>query len=143
MEVDDFVSERVHVVMEQTLLHKDFIRERGFNKLISPFREVMENRGWNLLCDHKPVGLTTVVKDFFANMVGKKDKMCYIGGKRISFDMKEINKTYNLKEQKNGSKFKKLLKEPNHQKIVKLLTDGKGEWNSTQKNPYESIVKGY
>ena len=34
VEVDDFVSERALVVIEQTLLQKDFIEERGFNKLI-------------------------------------------------------------------------------------------------------------
>ena len=68
--------------------------------------------------------------------------MCYIRGKWISFNGEEINKTYNLKEQKNASKFKKLLKEPNNQKIVELLTDGKGEWNSKKKNPYESITRG-
>ena len=38
----------------------------------------MEKRGWNLLCEHKPVGFATVVREFFANMVGKKEKMCYI-----------------------------------------------------------------
>ena len=26
--------------------------------------------------------------------------------------------------------------------IVELLTDGKSEWNSTKKNPYESIARG-
>ena len=34
MEVEDFVSDSELVVMEQTLLRKDFIRGRGFNKLI-------------------------------------------------------------------------------------------------------------
>ena len=34
VEVDDFVSNRAHVVMEQTLLQKDFIWERGFNKIM-------------------------------------------------------------------------------------------------------------
>ena len=53
--------------------------------------------------------------------------MCYVRGKLISFDRKEINKTFNLKETKNGSKFENLLKDLNHQKIVELLTDGKGE----------------
>ena len=123
-------------------MQKDFIGERGFNKPISPFREVMEKRVWNLLCEHKPVRFATVVREFFANMGGKKEKTCYIRGKWISFDRKEINKTYNLKEQKNGSKFKKLLKEIDHQKIVELLADGKGEWTSTKNNPYESIAIG-
>ena len=60
MEVDGFVFYRVHAVMEQTLLHKDFIGKRGFNKLIAPFREEIEKRGWSLLCEHKPAGFCWV-----------------------------------------------------------------------------------
>ena len=46
-----------------------------------------------------------------------------------------------------GNKFlfiqkKKLLEEPDYQKIVDLLTDGKGNWSSTRKNPHESIARG-
>ena len=74
-------------------------------------------------------------------MVGKKEKIGYVRGKWISFDRGAINKTYNLKELKDGSKFKKLQKEPNFQKIVELLIGGKGEWSSTKKKPYESIAR--
>ena len=49
---------------------------------------------------------------------------------------------YNLKQQKDRSKFKKLLKDPKDQKIVELLTDGKGEWHSTKNNPFESKARG-
>ena len=83
--------------MEKSLLQKDFIWERGFNKFISPFMEEMEKRGWNLLCKHKPAGFAVVVREFFANLVRKKEKSCHIKGKWISFDKEEINKTYNLK----------------------------------------------
>ena len=68
-----------------------------------------------------------VVKEFYANMVGMKDKTVYVRGKLISFSREQIDQTYNLNERKNGSKFKKLLKEPDFQKIVDLLTDGKGK----------------
>ena len=37
---------------------------------------------------------------------------------------------------------KKLLREPNHEKIVDFLTTGKGKWSSTKKNPHESINRG-
>ena len=47
-----------------------------------------------------------------------------------------------MKEQKDRSKFKKLLKEPEYQKIVDLLTYGKGKWKETRKTPYESISRG-
>ena len=34
------------------------------------------------------------------------------------------------------------MKEPNFQEIVDLLIDGKGKWNTTKKNPHESITRG-
>ena len=43
---------------------------------------------------------------------------------------------------KDGSKFKKQLKEPEHQKIVDLLTARKGKWKGTKKTPFKSIAKG-
>ena len=38
--------------------------------------------------------------------------------------------------------FKKLLNEPDYQKIVDLLTAGKGKWKGTKKTLYKSISKG-
>ena len=121
---------------------RDFIGERGFSKLISPFQEVIDSKGWPLLYEHKTPRFVDVVKDFYVNMVGMKDKSVYVRGKWIPFSREHIDQTYNLHERKNGSKFKKLVKEPDFQKIVYLLTDGKGKWNSTQKNSHESIAKG-
>ena len=53
-----------------------------------------------------------------------------------------INELFNLKVQKDGSKFKKLVKEPDFQKIIDLLTYDKGNWNTTRKNPHESVARG-
>ena len=75
-------------------------------------------------------------------MVGTKDKAVYVRDRWISFSIERINQTFNLKERKDGSKFKRLVEEPNFQKIVNLLTDGKGKWNATRKNPHESIARG-
>ena len=83
-----------------------------------------------------------VVKELYMNTVGMKDKTIYIIGKWISFSREQIDQMYNLNEMKNCSKFKKLVKEPDFQKIVDLLTDGKGKWNATRKNPHESITRG-
>ena len=71
-----------------------------------------------------------------------KDKTVYVRNKWISFSREEIDKTYNPNERKNGLKFKKLVKEPDFQKIVDLLTDGKGKWYATRTNPNESITRG-
>ena len=43
---------------------------------------------------------------------------------------------------KTGSKFKKQLKEPEHHKIINLLTTGKDEGRGTKINPFRSIARG-
>ena len=53
-----------------------------------------------------------------------------------------INEVFQIKDPKNGSKYKKLIKETNHEKILEFLTVGKGKWNATKKNPHESIKRG-
>ena len=110
--------------------------------MISPFLEIVESKGWHLFCEHKALGFVDAVKEFYADMVEMKDKTVYVRGKWISFSREEIDKTYNLKERKNGSKFKKLVKEPDFHKIIDLLTYGKGKWNATRKNPHEPIARG-
>ena len=108
----DWVSELAFITWRDKLHHKYFIGERGFSKWISPFQEIVEKRGWFPFCEHNSLGFVDVVKEFYANMVGMKDKTIYIRGKWISFSRKQINQTYNMNERKNGSKFKKLVKEP-------------------------------
>ena len=97
-EADEFVSDEAFVVTENTMLKKDFIGERGFKQLISPFKEVSEPRGWSMLCEHHSAGLATLVREYYANLVGKKDKTCYVRGKWIFFDRESINKMFKLSE---------------------------------------------
>ena len=60
----------------------------------------------------------------------------------ISLNREKIDETFNLNKRKNDPKFKRLVKDPDRQKIVDLLTDRKGGWNTTRKNPHESITRG-
>ena len=82
-----------------------------------------------------------MVKEFYANMVRAKDKTVYVKGKWISFSREHIDHTYNIKEKKNKSKFKRLVEAPDYQKIIDILTYGKGKWNASGKNPHESIAR--
>ena len=59
-------------------------------------------------------------------MVGLKEKTYFVREQWISFSKEKIDETFNLKERKNGSKFKRLVKEPYYQKIIDLLIDRKG-----------------
>ena len=82
------------------------------------------------------------MKEFFANLVEKEGKRVYVRGHWVDFSKEEINRLFSLRVQKDGSKFKKQLKEPEHQKIVDLLMYGKGEWNETKKTPFKFISRG-
>ena len=81
----DWVSKMDYIAWRDKLQHKDFIGERGFNKWVSPFQEMVESKGWHLFCEHKASGFVDVVKEFYANMVGRKDKAVYVRGKSIPF----------------------------------------------------------
>ena len=70
--------------------YRDFIEERGFNKWISSFQEIIESKGWHLFCEPKAPGFIDVVKEFYANIVGMKDKTIYVRGKWISFSREQI-----------------------------------------------------
>ena len=71
--------------------HKDFISKRGLSKWISPFQEVIKSKRWHLFCEHKASRFVDVVNEFYANMVGMKDKTVYVKGKWISFNMELID----------------------------------------------------
>ena len=137
-----FISEKVAALMEGSLNDRGFIAEKGFKKVISPFPEMLEKRGWQLLSEHRESGYASLVKEFFANMVEKDGKRVYVRSQWVEFNREEINKLFNLRVQKDGSKFKKQLKELEHQKIVDLLTTGKGKWKGTRKTPFKSIARG-
>ena len=49
---------------------------------------------------------------------------------------------FKLKELKHGSKFKNLVENPDHEKIINLLTTGQGKWEAIRKNPYYAINRG-
>ena len=52
------------------LVDKGFVSERGFGKLISPFSEILENRGWESFYAHTTPGFSTLAREFYVNMVG-------------------------------------------------------------------------
>ena len=72
----------------------------------------------------------------------KEGNKVHVRGHWIDFNKEEINKSFSLKVKKDGSKFKKQLKEPEYQKIVDLLMTGKGKWKGTKRTLHKSISKG-
>ena len=110
----NLISEKVTALMEGSLKNKGFITERGFKDIISPFAEVLERRKWQLLAEHKEFGCASLVKEFYACKVENEGKRVYVRGQWVEFSREKINRLFNLNVQKDGSKFKKRLKEPKH-----------------------------
>ena len=138
----DFVSTEAKDIWTKVLADKGFVCERGFGKLISPFSEIIEKRGWESFCVHAAPGFSTLAKEFYANMVEMREDTVYVQGVWVPFGHKRINEMFKLKELKNGSKFKKLIESPDHEKIIDLLTVGQGKWEDTRKNPHYTINRG-
>ena len=71
-----------------------------------------------------------------------REDTIYVRGVWLPFGHKRINEMFKLKELKHGSKFKKLVENSDHEKIIDLLSAGQGKWETTRKNPHYAINRG-
>ena len=120
----DFVSAEAKDIWTKVLADKGFVCERGFGKLISPFSEIIKKRGWESFCAHTAPRFSDLAREFYANIVGMRVDTIFVRGVWVPFRDKRINEMFKLKDLKHGSKFKKLVANPNHKKIIDLLTAG-------------------
>ena len=74
----DFVSAKAKDLWTKVLANKGFVGERGFGKLISPFLEIIEKRGWESFCAHTALGFSASTREFYANMVGMRDDTFFV-----------------------------------------------------------------
>ena len=117
------------------LFDKEFVSERGFGKLISPFLKVIKKRGWGFFCEHKAPGFLALSREFYANMVGMKEDSVYVRGVSVPFGDRRINEMFKLRDLNHRSKYKKLVENPNYEKIMNLLTGREGKWESQRRTP--------
>ena len=134
-EIEDFVSEEAYFNWKKHYANKGFIAERRFRNPITHFKEMIEQRGWEALCTHQKSGYTAVVKDFYSNLVGRKDNTVFVRGVWVPYGAKAINEAYGMAGHKHGSKFKKLLENPDFEKIAKKLTDGRAQLRQEKGGP--------
>ena len=64
-EVEDFVSEEAYSKRKKHYANKGFVVERRFRNPIPPFKEMIEQRGWEALCAHQKSGYAAVVREFY------------------------------------------------------------------------------
>ena len=134
-EVEEFVSEEAYSNWKKHYANKGFVAERRFRNPITPFKEMIEQRGWKALCAHQKSGYAAVVREFYSNLVGRKDNTVFVRGVWVPYGAKAINEAYRMAGHKHGSKFKKLLENPNLDKIAKKLTDGRAQLRQEKGGP--------
>ena len=127
-EEEEFVSEEAFSIWKKHYASKGFVRERGFSQLISPFKELIEQRGWGKFCNHQKSGYAAVVREFYSNLIGRKENSVFVRGVWVPYGAETINAMYGMEGQKHGSKYKKIADRPNREKIARRLTDGKVKW---------------
>ena len=140
-EVKGFVSEEAYSNWKKHYAKKGFVSERRLRNPITPFKEMIEQRGWNALCAHQNPGYKAVVKEFYSNLVGRKDNTVFVRGVWVPYGAKAINEAYGMAGHKHGSKFKKLLENPDFKKIAEKLTDGKSQMRQWEGEP-KTLNKG-
>ena len=111
-----FISDEAYSFWKENLSDKGFIGERGFNTFISPFAEIIDKRGWNLFYKHKPPGYAAVVREFYSNMIDMKENAVYVRVVWVPMGHERINEVLQIRDPKNGSKYKKLIENPTMKK---------------------------
>ena len=76
-----------------------------------------------------------MVREFYANLVGRKDNTVYVRGVWVPYGAQAINQVYGLAGLKHGSKYKKLLENPDLKKIAEKLTSGKAQLRQEKGGP--------
>ena len=86
-EKDDFVSEEAYSIWKKHYAGKGFIGERGFSQLISLCNELIEQRGWEKFCKHRKTGYAAVVREFYSNLVGRKENSVFVRGVWVHMEL--------------------------------------------------------
>ena len=77
-------------------------------------------------------GYAVVVREFYSNLVGRKENSVFVRGVWVPYGAKTINTMYGMEGQKHGSKYKRLADSPNREKIARRPTDDKVKWGQGQ-----------
>ena len=73
-----------------------------------------------------------VVREFYANLASHKNKKVRVHGVWVDFYAKSINEYYNLEPMDSGA-FDILYAAQNYPEILRVLTNGQGEWKLNSK----------
>ena len=99
---DEFISDEAYSIWKKHYAGKGFVGERGFSQLISPLKDLIEQRGWGKFCKHYKTGYAAIVREFYSNLVGRKDNSVYVRGVLVPYGAKSINAIYGMDQNTKG-----------------------------------------
>ena len=99
-EEDKFVSDEAYSTWKKYYAGKGFVGEREFSQLISPFKELIEQRGWGKFCKHYKTGYADIVREFYSNLLVRKDNSVFVRGVWVPYGAEHINAIYVISVQK-------------------------------------------
>ena len=91
------------------------------------FKKSIAKNGWGALCQPPRPAATMVVREFYANLAAHVLKKVRVRGVLVDFSAKSFNAYYNL-EPVNAKPYDRLYANPNYPEILRMLTNGQGEW---------------
>ena len=124
---EKFITHEAERLFHESLYNRTFVPKRGVLTSNVYFMIMIEYRGWTKLCEHFPLGIAHVVKEFHSNLLFWEGSTMYAPRKWVNFDAASINKAYNLRN--NDSKeYQALFKNTNYEMMMIALTKGRCEW---------------
>ena len=141
-ENNDFISNEAYSFWKENLSNKVLLEKGG--SVLSSHRLQRSSKREAGTC-YASISHLVMLQwsgSLYSNVINMKEDTVYVKGVWVPMGHERINEVLQIRDPKNGSKYKKLIREPNHEKIVCFLIGGKGKWNSTKKNPHESIPRG-
>ena len=107
--------------------NRSFIKEKGFQHPDDFFLKTIARKGWGSLCQPLRPVATMVVREFYSNLVAHVLKKVRVHGVLVDVSVKSISRYYNL-DPVNPEAFDQLHEHPDYPEVLRLLTNGQGEW---------------
>ena len=124
---DKFVNESAAEKFGLISKNRSFIKEKGFHHPDDFFRKTITNKGWRALCQPPSLAAISVVREFCANLASHVLKKVQVRWVVVDFSAMSINRYYYL-ELVNPEAFDRLHEQPNYPEVLRMLTNGRGEW---------------
>ena len=122
-----FYSDKGLEVFQKHLTKKGFVEERGFKELVFPFKEEIEQRGWEKLSQHREPEVRALVKEFYTNLEEQKNPTCYVRGRWIPFRERAISQLLEVRPVGECVEYNQLQESSKFEEIVRELTEGLGQ----------------